>query len=185
MEIMYALLALISFLLIFIAHYAKRVSEKEPVRIIQEVKAEPKKEEKPKAKPKKAKKTTKSKKEEVNPPRNYGEVWKPMVEPIPYAKHRIDVDRHEISNMGRVWDKKREALLDITKDKKSSELRVSLNTTTASYRRRVLKTLVATTFIGIQNSKNYIVVNCDGNPNNCAASNLRWQKSSKGRKAAM
>ena len=193
MEIMYALIVGVIVMLGVVAY---AVSKNKTVYILKEIekKEEPKKEEsnnkahkeeEPKEEPKaetiKAKKPTKSKKEEGNPPRNYGEFWKPMVEPIPYTKNRIVVDRYEISNMGRVWDKKREALLSVAKDKRNGEASVSLATKTM-YTRRALKVLVATTFIGAQNSKNYIVVNCDGNPNNCAASNLRWKKSGKGRK---
>ena len=118
------------------------------------------------------------KKAEKEPPSLYGEIWKPMVEPTPHSKQRLPIDEYLVSNMGNIYDKKRGIVLKPRMDR-TGLYKVSLRAGDGHSERGV-KILVASAFIGAQNTFIYTVVNNDGNPRNCASSNLRWKKIEKG-----
>ena len=128
------------------------------------------KEEKPTEKP--IEKPTKK-----TPPSLYGEVWKPLVEPEPVKENCI-LPYYMVSNMGRVWNDKLGVLLN--QKMMPTGLIVNLNRKEKGTSQRFVRNLVATAFIGAQNTYIYKVVHCDGNPRNCAATNLRWTKIKKG-----
>ena len=178
MEILYAILTLIAFLLIFIAHYAKIASEREPVKIIQEVKAEPKKEPKKKAEKKTPKKVEKPKAEKI--PSQYGEEWRDLVTPVGANAKLIPLPIYKISSMGNVWDAREHKMLNQTIVE--NEPTVALNCGGGKFTVRKVKTLVASAFLGAQSLANFTVVHCDENPKNCAKTNLRWVKIEKGRR---
>lgn len=133
------------------------------------------KEEKPtEEKPKEEKE---EKPQKAEPPSLYGEIWKPLVEPIPVKDNSI-LPYYMVSNMGRVWNDKLGVLLN--EKMMPTGLIVNLNRKEKGSSQRFVRNLVATAFIGAQNTYIYKVVHCDGNPRNCAATNLRWTKIKKG-----
>ena len=125
----------------------------------------------------KEEKPKEEKPQKAEPPSLYGEIWKPLVEPIPVKDNSI-LPYYMVSNMGRVWNDKLGVLLN--EKMMPTGLIVNLNRKEKGASQRFVRNLVATAFIGAQNTYIYKVVHCDGNPRNCAASNLRWTKIKKG-----
>lgn len=112
----------------------------------------------------------------IERPCDYGEEWKPLVQPLPLPQLEQDIilDAYDISSFGRVWDRKRNKLMK-ARTNGSDDVKVHLRTQ-KGHTYRSVKVLVASAFIGRQSCYKYRVVNCDGNPKNNAASNLRWEE---------
>ena len=184
MNIVIALLTVIAFVLIVIAHFAYRIEQKEPVKIVQEIKTE---------KPKKAKKVNKKVEEKIDDfdkpepkpkkekiPTLYGEEWRDLVTPVGGGAKLIPLPIYKISSMGNVWDEREHKMLPQTIV--GDEPTVTLNCGSGKFTVRKVKTLVAGAFLGAQSLANFTVVHCDENPKNCAKTNLRWVKIEKGGK---
>lgn len=174
-----AILAVVCALLIVVVSMlnkvAKEVGDVKPVVISNETekpKAEtPKKAVQKKAVQKKAvrKKSVKRKAKDI--PSVYGEIWEDVIDMSPNREREI-APIYKVSNMGRVWNAKRGIMLSpfMTKNGYS----IVVRTKDGEQTQRLLKVLVACTFIGVKSTGKYKVVHCDNNIKNCAASNLRW-----------
>ena len=118
-------------------------------------------------------KEAKAEPKKAEPPSLYGEIWKPLVEPVPARSNHI-LPYYMVSNMGRVWNNKLGIMLN--QQMLPTGLVVNVNREEKGSSQRFVKNLVATAFIAEQNIYVYHVVHRDGNPRNCLACNLRWEK---------
>lgn len=112
----------------------------------------------------------------TDPPCMYGEIWKPLVQ-VEHMKKIEDI--YMVSNLGRVYNMAKKKFL--REQTISNGQTVSVRCEDGTPAKRLVKVLVATTFIGAQDINHYKVVNCDNNFKNNAASNLRWVKIERGR----
>lgn len=113
----------------------------------------------------------------TDPPCMYGEIWKPLVQ----VKHTKKIKEiYMVSNLGRVYNMAKKKFL--REQTISNGQTVSVRCEDGIQAKRLVKVLVATTFIGAQDIRYYKVVNCDNNFKNNAASNLRWVKIERGKR---